>query len=57
LKVVLVVKDGTIIVTPVTLGERFGGLVEITGGISAGDLVVGKPAENLKTGMKVKIKK
>jgi RND family efflux transporter MFP subunit len=42
--------------TPVTLGPQLGDLVEVTGGLSAGQTVVLNPPRKLKSGSKVKRK-
>jgi len=55
-KVVFVFKDYTVSEVPVQTGETFGSRVEILSGISAGDKVVLKPSDNLRSGSKVKLK-
>lgn len=41
---------------PVEIGEKMGSMIEIKSGISAGDKVVLKPSQNLRTGSSVKLK-
>jgi len=56
-KVVFVVKDNVVTETPVTLGEVLGSRIEITQGVVNGDKVVLRPAETLKSGMKITTEK
>lgn len=49
-KVVFIVKDEIIVETAVTLGEVMGNRIEIKQGVTAGQKVVLRPAENLTTG-------
>jgi RND family efflux transporter MFP subunit len=55
-RVVFVIKDDRINETPVETGNIFGTMVEIQSGISMNDKVVNKPADDLQSGVKVKIK-
>lgn len=48
--VAFVVKDGAAVLTPVTLGRPMGDLVEIAGGLAAGDRLVLQPPEGLSAG-------
>ncbi len=48
--------EGRAAEAPVELGERFAGVVEIRGGLAAGDKVVLRPPQKLSAGMKVRIK-
>jgi RND family efflux transporter MFP subunit len=54
-KVVYVVKDNRVVETPITVGERLGDMVEVLGGVKAGDKVVLKKPEKLKDGTRIKI--
>lgn len=56
-KVVFVVKESVATETAVTLGEMMGSRIEVTEGVSSGDKVVLRPAETLKTGMKITTQK
>ncbi len=49
-KVVFVVKDEIVVETVVTLGEVMGNRIEVKQGVTAGQKVVLRPAENLSTG-------
>jgi RND family efflux transporter MFP subunit len=49
-KVVFVVKDEIVVETAVTLGESMGNRIEIKQGVTPGQKVVLRPAENLSTG-------
>ncbi|MCX5846977.1 MAG: efflux RND transporter periplasmic adaptor subunit [Deltaproteobacteria bacterium] len=50
-----VVKGDEVTETMVTVGEQFGDMIEILSGLKAGDRVVLKPLEKLKTGTKIKV--
>jgi RND family efflux transporter MFP subunit len=52
---VFVVKDGgEVVETPVDLGASLGDMVEVLGGVKAGDKVVVKPPAKLRSGAKIK---
>jgi RND family efflux transporter MFP subunit len=53
--VVYVVKNNRVVETPVTVGERLGDMIEVLGGVKAGDKVVVKTPEKLKDGTRIKI--
>ena len=53
-KYVFVIKENVLARRNVTLGNAIGGSIEVLQGLSAGESVVLKPAENLADGMKVK---
>lgn len=53
--VVFLVKDDRVKETPVTLGIRIGDLVEVTGGLQAGERVVSAPGERLRDGSRIRI--
>ncbi len=53
--VVYVVKNNRVVETPITVGERLGDMIEVLGGIKAGDRVVVKMPEKLRDGTRVKI--
>jgi multidrug efflux pump subunit AcrA (membrane-fusion protein) len=52
---VFLIRDGQLVETQVTTGEKIGEMVEILSGAKAGDRIVRKPSENLKTGTRVTI--
>ncbi len=52
--VVYVAKGDRVKETPVTLGARIGDLVEVLGGVKAGDKVATKPLDKLKDGAGIK---
>ena len=54
-KAVLLIKDGRAVETPVTLGPQIGDMVEVLGGVKAGEKVVLKPLNKVKGGDKVKV--
>jgi len=54
-KAVLLIKDGRAVETPVTLGPQIGDMVEVLGGVKAGEKVVLKPLNKIKGGDKVKV--
>jgi RND family efflux transporter MFP subunit len=56
-KVVFIVKGDAVIETAVTLGEAMGNRIEIVAGVAAGEKVVLRPAESLKTGTKITTQK
>ena len=52
---VFLIRDGQLVETQVTTGEKIGEMVEILSGAKAGDRIVRKPSESLKTGTRVTI--
>jgi HlyD family secretion protein len=52
---VFVIRDGRVTEAPVTLGDRLGDMVEVLGGVKAGDRVVLKPLNKMRNGKKVKV--
>ncbi|MDP3297472.1 MAG: efflux RND transporter periplasmic adaptor subunit [Thermodesulfovibrionia bacterium] len=54
-KLVFLVRGNRIIETPVTTGEKLGDMIEVSGGIKAGDRIVAKPSNRLKNGARIKI--
>ncbi|MFZ5993529.1 MAG: efflux RND transporter periplasmic adaptor subunit [Thermodesulfobacteriota bacterium] len=52
---VFLIKENRAIETPVTLGEKLGDMVEILGGVKAGDRVVLRPLDKVKNGSRIKI--
>ncbi len=54
-KSVFRVQGNRAVETAVTTGEQFGEMVEVLGGIKAGDRVVAKPPKRLKNGYRVKV--
>jgi len=56
-KVVFIAKGDAVIETAVTLGEAMGNRIEIVAGVAAGEKVVLRPAESLKTGTKITTQK
>jgi len=55
--VAFVIRQGRVTQTPVSIGESYGGAVEIRSGLAVGDVVVLIPAENLGDGDRVELKK
>lgn len=53
-KVLLVVRDDVVAVTPVETGKEIGGKVEILAGASVGDKVILNPTDDLTSGSKVR---
>jgi RND family efflux transporter MFP subunit len=53
--VAFVVAGDKAVETAVQIGEEFGNMIEILSGLKAGDTVVVKPLDTLKTGSKIKI--
>jgi len=53
--IVFLIKDGRAVDTPVTLGPEIGDMVEVRGGVKAGEKVVLKPLNKVKAGDKVKL--
>jgi RND family efflux transporter MFP subunit len=54
-KFLFVVKQNRVKLTPVTIGEPLGDMVEILGGAVSGDKVVINPSKNLKDNARIKI--
>jgi RND family efflux transporter MFP subunit len=54
-KVVFTIKENIVTETPITTGGSVGTLIEVLDGVRAGDRVVLKPAESLRTGTRVKL--
>jgi len=54
-KVVFVVRDNSVMETPVEIGEMVGNMLEVRTGLAEGNQVVLSPPENLQTGTKVKV--
>jgi len=55
--VVFVIKDGVATAVPVTAGKKIGDVTAIAGDVKSGDKVVLKPAENVVSGVLVKVAK
>jgi RND family efflux transporter MFP subunit len=51
-----VVRDGRVVLVPVTISNDSGALVEISAGLAANDLVVLDPSDSLSTGQQVYVK-
>jgi RND family efflux transporter MFP subunit len=52
---VAVVRDGKVILTPVTIGHDYGNTVEITAGLTTGDAVVINPPDSISSGEAVHV--
>ena len=52
---VFLIRDGELFETPVTIGEKIGDMVEVRSGVKAGDRIVRRPADDLKTGTRVRV--
>jgi RND family efflux transporter MFP subunit len=55
-QVVFQLKDGHAVEVPVTAGRRLGALVEIKEGLKAGEKIIGKVDDNIRSGSKVSVK-
>ncbi|MFQ5637001.1 MAG: efflux RND transporter periplasmic adaptor subunit [bacterium] len=53
LDIVFVVRDETVIEMPVSLGKKYGDLIEVLEGVSLGDKIVLNPRDDLKSGLTV----
>jgi len=53
--VVYVVKGNSVGETPITVGKRLGDMVEVLGGVKAGDRVIVKAPEKLEDGSRIKV--
>lgn len=54
-KTVFLLKDDRVTEIPVTLGQTVGEMTEVVSGLKAGDRVVAKPPEKLRSGTRVKV--
>src|SRR5208337_4539776 len=54
-KVVFLIKGDRAVETPVALGAKRGDMIEVTGGVQAGDKIVANPRAGLKNGSKIKV--
>lgn len=54
-KMVFLVRENRVVETPITTGEQFGEMIEVLGGVKAGDRVVAKPPKRLKNGSRIKV--
>lgn len=54
-KSVFVVKNTHVVEVPVRTGNKFGDMIEIVDGVKAGEKVVLKPLEKLKSGARIKV--
>jgi len=54
-QVVFLLKNDRVYETPVTFGSQIGDMIEVTGGVKAGDKIAVKPLDRLKNGTKVKV--
>ncbi len=52
---VFLIKENRVTKTPITVGVRFGDMVEVLSGVKAGDRVVLQPLEKIKNGSRIKI--
>jgi RND family efflux transporter MFP subunit len=52
-----VVRDGRVQLVPISIGNDYGDTVEVTAGLSPGDLVVLNPSDSLVSGTRVEINK
>ena len=52
-KVVFLIRGRRAIETPVTIGEKRGDMLEVTGGLKAGDKIVANPPAGLKNGAEI----
>jgi len=54
-KVVFLLRGNVVSETPVSVGRKFGGQVEIVSGVTAGEKVILDPGDDLKTGTEISI--
>ena len=54
-KTVFLIQENITVETPITTGEQFGEMVEVLGGVKAGDRVVANPPKRLKDGSRIKV--
>ncbi|NWG03538.1 MAG: efflux RND transporter periplasmic adaptor subunit [Syntrophaceae bacterium] len=54
-KSVFLIQGNKVIETSITLGELFGEMVEVLGGVKAGDKVVARPPRRLRNGSRIKV--
>jgi RND family efflux transporter MFP subunit len=54
-KAVFLIKENRVVETPVTVGEKFGDMVEILNGVKSGDRVALKPLNKMKNGLRIKV--
>jgi multidrug efflux pump subunit AcrA (membrane-fusion protein) len=52
---VAVVRDNKAVLVPVTMGRDFGNTVELSSGVTTGDLVINNPADSLASGTTVQV--
>jgi RND family efflux transporter MFP subunit len=50
-----VVRNGRVVLTPITIGHDYGNTVEVTSGLSANDQVILDPSDSLASGMQVEV--
>ncbi len=54
-KTVFLIRNNRAVEVPVTLGPKRGDVLEVTGGVKAGDKIVARPQAGLKSGSKIKV--
>jgi len=54
-KTVFLIKENRVMETPVTLGKKFGDMVEVLSGVKSGDRVVLKPLNKMREGLRIKV--
>ena len=54
-KIVFLVKGDRVVETTINTGEPLGEMIEVLGGVKAGDRVVAKPPKRLKNGSRIKV--
>ncbi len=52
---VFLIRDGRLVETPVSIGNKMGDMVEVLSGVKAGDRIVRRPTGGLKTGTRVSV--
>ncbi len=52
---VFLIKENRVVKTPITLGEKLGDMIEVLGGVKAGDRVVLKPLDKMRDGLRIKV--
>jgi multidrug efflux pump subunit AcrA (membrane-fusion protein) len=54
-KTLFLIQENRSVETPITTGEPFGEMVEVLGGVKAGDRVVANPPKRLRDGSRIRI--
>ncbi len=52
---VFLIKENRVVKTPITVGAKFGDMIEVLSGVKAGDRVVLKPLNKMRDGLRIKV--